>query len=117
MILEMLTEAVRNLNWELVTLSRYQYRRRRPTRLQHRPWQERTFAYELYHQLRILWDKYPKLQKKFVIQAEVRKAYQHIPDFDRMPDFIFISLAPTKILLLSRSSSPPEELSRFVRIL
>lgn len=89
MILEMLIEAVGNLNWELITLSRYQYPARRPIRLKDQPWQERTFAYELYHQLRILWDKNPELQEEFVIQAEVRKAYQHIPDFDRIPDFIF----------------------------
>jgi hypothetical protein len=109
MIVEIIKEALEKLDWQFITPSRYDYRARKRITAEQKTWQERTFAYELYHQLRAICDALPKLKKAFVIHAEVRKAYQHIPDFDRMPDFIFHQPRPgqnfavVEIKLASRS--------------
>ena len=90
-ILDTLEDALKNLDWKFITPSRCNYKdnEQTPIDLKIQKWQERMFAYELYHQLRVRWDANPELQKEFVIHAEVRKAYQRIKDFDWMPDFIF----------------------------
>lgn len=52
---------------------------------------ERPYAYEFYHQIRSLWDNRSELVAPFadvVIQGEVDKGYQAIPDLDRIPDFL-----------------------------
>ena len=53
--------------------------------------QERPFAYEFYHQFRKLWDcgSIPEIvSEDVVIQAEVNKIYQEIPDLKKIPDFL-----------------------------
>jgi len=53
--------------------------------------QERPFAYEFYHQLRILYDNgeiKEFIPNDIIPQAEVHKGYQAIPNLDRVPDFI-----------------------------
>lgn len=52
---------------------------------------ERPYAYEFYHQMRVLWDTRSQLVAPFadvVIQGEVDKGYQTIHDLDRIPDFL-----------------------------
>jgi hypothetical protein len=52
---------------------------------------ERPYAYEFYHQMRVLWDSKSDLVAAFadvVIQAEVDKGYQAIQNLDRIPDFL-----------------------------
>lgn len=53
--------------------------------------QERPFAYEFYHQFRKMWDSGSVLSivsDDVVIQAEVNKRYQEIPELGKMPDFL-----------------------------
>lgn len=53
--------------------------------------QERPFAYEFYHQFRKLWDSGSILTivpTEVVIQAEVNKAYQRMPNLEKIPDFL-----------------------------
>jgi len=89
MILNALQVALSKLDWDFVTPSRVDYSGTEPAEIAAQIWQERLFAYELYHQLRRLWMEHPTLRAHCVIHAEVRKGYQHIPDFDYMPDFLF----------------------------
>lgn len=52
---------------------------------------ERPYAYEFYHQMRVLWDNRSELVAPFedvVIQGEVDKGYQAIQELDRIPDFL-----------------------------
>ncbi len=54
--------------------------------------QERPFAYEFYHQFRKLWDSgcvNMLLPHDIVIQAEVNKSYQNIPNLKTISDFLF----------------------------
>ena len=89
MILNALQEALSKIDWDFVTPSRVDYSGAEPAETATQTWQERLFAYELYHQLRLLWTANPALRACCVIHAEVRKGYQHIPGFDYMPDFLF----------------------------
>lgn len=83
------------------------------------------FAYELYHQLRLIWTKKPELKGKFFIHAEVRKGYQHLKDFDYMPDFLFHLPSPgqnfavVEVKLACRSNASIEadikKLARFAK--
>ena len=60
-------------------------------KLQRQKIQERPFAYEFYHQFRKLWDNgciAGTIPKDIVIQAEVNKNYQQIPDLKKIPDFL-----------------------------
>lgn len=53
--------------------------------------QERPFAYEFYHQFRKMWDCgsiVSIVSSDLVIQAEVNKRYQNIPDCGKIPDFL-----------------------------
>lgn len=53
--------------------------------------QERPFAYEFYHQFRKMWDCgsiVSIVSSDVVIQAEVNKRYQDIPELGKMPDFL-----------------------------
>lgn len=88
-ILDALLQALNNLDWDYVTPSRVDYRGAEPAVIAEQNWQERLFAYELYHQLRLLWTEKPALRACCVIHAEVRKGYQKIAGFDYMPDFLF----------------------------
>ena len=89
MILNALQVALSKLDWDYVTPSRVDYSGAAPVETAAQAWQERIFAYELYHQLRLLWTANPTLRAYCVIHAEVRKGYQHIAGFDYMPDFLF----------------------------
>jgi hypothetical protein len=87
-ILNFLKLALRKLDWDYVTPSRRNYSGNHFVEREQEIWFERLFAYELYHQLRVIWDKTPLLRKQCAIQAEVRKKYQNI-GLDAMPDLIF----------------------------
>jgi hypothetical protein len=89
MILNALQEALSKIDWDFVTPSRVDYSGVEPAEIAAQTWQERLFAYELYHQLRLLWTANPALRACCVIHAEVRKGYQQIEGFDYMPDFLF----------------------------
>ena len=88
MIIDDLLYALSKLDWRYVKPSRFDYSAGDPVEVV-QTWQERMFAYEIYHQLRLLWTVQPERGTGCVIHAEVRKGYQHIADFDFMPDFIF----------------------------
>jgi len=109
MILDLIAKAASQLDWRFITPSPYEYGHNEPVRSDRQVWQERLLAYELYHQLRRIWDEDRSLHEAFIIHAEVRKAYQHIPDFDWMPDYIFHrpepnhNLAVVEIKLASRT--------------
>ena len=88
-ILDVLAIALSKLDWDFVTPSRIDYKKAEPREVAAQNWQERLFAYEIYHQLRLLWENNPLLRSHCVIHAEVRKGYQHKAEFDYMPDFLF----------------------------
>ena len=53
--------------------------------------QERPFTYEFYHQFRKMWDSgsiVSIVSSDVVIQAEVNKIYQGIPECEKIPDFL-----------------------------
>ena len=110
MIIDALKTALSKLDWDFVMPSRVDYSRPEPAEIAAQTWQERIFAYELYHQLRLLWTEQPALRAHCVIHAEVRKGYQHIAGFDYMPDFLFHLPQPdqnhavAEIKLAARSS-------------
>lgn len=82
----LLKTAVSNIDWRYVTLSRRRYNESRVcVKLGDSHWLERPFAYEIYHQLRLIWaaDVFDCL-----IQAEVFKRYQEVKDVKKMPDFL-----------------------------
>jgi hypothetical protein len=95
-ILDALQEALSKLDWSFVTPSSVNYSEAASAESAVQTWQERMFAYELYHQLRLLWTERPPLRAHCVIHAEVRKGYQHKPSFDYMPDFLFHLPQPGK---------------------
>jgi hypothetical protein len=111
MILDALQEALSNLDWDFVTPSRIDYSGATPVKIAEQTWQERLFAYEIYHQLRLLWAEHPALRAHCVIHAEVRKGYQNIANFDYMPDFLFHLPQPgqnravAEVKLAARSST------------
>jgi hypothetical protein len=84
-----LCETVQDRNLKFVAPSRYVYGGGAPYEAAMQTWQERMFAYELYHQLRLIWDKDPKLADHSLIHADISKGYQKIKDFDYMPDLLF----------------------------
>jgi len=99
MIVDSVEQALQSLDWKYITLSPYldniykvPWNHLLPVLFN--VWQERVVAYELYHQLRLIWSANPDLQKRCIIQAEVRKGYQQILKLDKMPDFIFHQRIP-----------------------
>jgi hypothetical protein len=85
-IVEALLTAVNNIDWRYVTLSRRRYNETHNcTGLGDPHWLERPFAYEIYHQLRRVWEANVF---ECVIQAEVFKKYQQIQDLKKMPDLL-----------------------------
>jgi hypothetical protein len=86
--LDLLKEALANVNWKYVTLSRFNYEDGKPRLNQDYEWYERPFAYEIYHQLRCIWDKDKRFEADSLIQGEVFKDYQEIKNMNKMPDFI-----------------------------
>lgn len=81
-LVEMVKEALENINLEYVKLSRLAYDR---NAREHPVFQEKPFAYEFYHQYRKL---YENNFDDTVIQAEVNKSSQGYPNCQKMPDFI-----------------------------
>jgi hydroxypyruvate isomerase len=80
--------AVENIDWQFVTLSRSQYANGYEPLGQSDPrWQERPFAYEIYHQLRYIWGQ-KNWDTSYTIQAEVLKSYQKIFEVNKMPDLL-----------------------------
>jgi hypothetical protein len=87
--LDLPSTALKNLDWRCVTLSRVQYEHgQKPTGIGNPHWLERPFAYELYHQLRLIWSE-EQFESDCVIHSEVYKKYQQIKDLEKMPDFLF----------------------------
>jgi hypothetical protein len=88
-VLETLKAAIDNLDWRYVTLSRRRYGNTYVcTGLGDSHWLERPFAYEIYHQLRLIWAA-GQFDLLCLIQAEVLKKYQGIRDITKMPDLLF----------------------------
>ena len=90
-ILQLIGIALSKLDWSYVTLSRVHYfdGKRAPEAKGEFRWQERPFAYELYHQLRLIWDG-ASFDSDCVIHSEVAKEYQKIKELgDKIPDFLF----------------------------
>src|SRR5260370_35144885 len=88
--IDLLRKALENLDWNYVTLSRVQYFQEKnpPQSANKAHWLERPIAYDLYHQLRCLWET-NTFDSDCVIHAEVYKKYQAIKNLDKMPDFLF----------------------------
>ena len=89
MILNALETALSRIDWDFATPSRIDYSGVEPHEIAAQKWQERVFAYVLYHQLRVLWNGNRELRDHCIIHTEVRKHYQKIAGFDYMPDFLF----------------------------
>jgi hypothetical protein len=88
-MLDEMTKAISNIDWSFVTLSRLRYDgSHEPVAIGERRWQERQFAYEIYHQLRCLWREKP-FEAGCVLHPEVLKTYQEIRHLNKMPDFLF----------------------------
>src|SRR5882724_996059 len=84
-MVDQIETALAQLDWRYVRLSRLRYANSRIKTGDPR-WLERPFAYEIYHQLRCIWDKEPEFD--CVIQAEVFKHYQEIRELAKMPDLL-----------------------------
>src|SRR5438874_397838 len=84
-MVDQIETALEQLNWHYVRLSRLRYANSRVKTGDPR-WLERPFAYEIYHQLRCIWDRESEFD--CVIQAEVFKHYQEIRELDKMPDLL-----------------------------
>jgi len=122
-MLHVIRRAVENIDWRFVRLSRLRYEGYIPVVLGDLHWLERPFAYEIYHQLRLIWSE----ALDCVIQAEVLKRYQEIRDLEKMPDLLFHvpdsrrNLAVVEIKLAANNYKPLKEdlakLTLFRRIL
>ena len=94
MIVNAVKLCLENMNKKFVDLSRLKFdelNNRLKETLQEQKIQERPFAYEFYHQFRKLCDSRSILgivSADVVIQAEVNKTYQQIPDLKKIPDFL-----------------------------
>ena len=113
-MIETLKAAVDKIEWKYVELSRQNYRNTTEyTDLGAPHWLERPFAYEIYHQLRILWNA-GAAPRNCVIHAEVLKGYQHIKDINSMPDFLFHDPAPggrsIAVVEIKLASNPKKEI-------
>lgn len=87
-VLKSISTAVETIDWRFVTLSRLQYANGLEPIGQNDPrWQERPFAYEIYHKLRCYWEK-QHWDTPYAIQAEVLKTYQEIRQVNKMPDLL-----------------------------
>jgi hypothetical protein len=94
MIINAIKLSLENMNRKFVDLSRLRFddlSNALKKTLQKQKIQERPFAYEFYHQFRILWDSESIqgiVSEGLVIQAEVNKTYQYIPNLKKIPDFL-----------------------------
>lgn len=94
MLIKAIKLSLENMNSKFTDLSRLQFDKINQTlikKLKKQKIQERPFAYEFYHQFRKLWDSgciIGLFSEDIVIQAEVDKGYQDIPNLDKIPDFL-----------------------------
>ena len=94
MLIKAIKLSLENMNGKFTDLSRLQFDKINQTlieKLKKQKIQERPFAYEFYHQFRKLWDSgciIGLFSEDIVIQAEVDKGYQDIPNLDKIPDFL-----------------------------
>ncbi len=95
MLIEVVKTALMRMDKKFTELSRLKFdeisgelRRK----LEEQKIQERPFAYEFYHQLRKMYESKNQLSsiipEDVIVQAEVHKGYQEIPNLNRMPDFL-----------------------------
>lgn len=94
MLVNAIKLSLENMNKKFTNLSRLRFDEIDQTlkeKLQEQKILERPFAYEFYHQFRKLWNGGCILSiasEDIVIQAEVNKTYQRIPNLNKMPDFL-----------------------------
>lgn len=94
MLIKAIKLSLENMNGKFTDLSRLKFDQIDQIlreKLQEQKIQERPFAYEFYHQFRKLWDSgciIGLFSEDIVIQAEVDKGYQDIPNLDKIPDFL-----------------------------
>ena len=94
MLIKAIKVSLENMNGKFTDLSRLQFDQINQTlreKLKKQKIQERPFAYEFYHQFRKLWDSgciIGLFSEDIVIQAEVDKRYQGIPNLNKIPDFL-----------------------------
>ncbi|MHA1208814.1 MAG: hypothetical protein ACTSP1_13140 [Candidatus Freyarchaeota archaeon] len=124
MIINAVKSCLENMNEKFVDLSRMKFDKLRNELKEHfleQKVQERPFAYEFYHQFRKLWDSgsIPRIASEdVVIQAEVNKIYQSIPNLGKIPDFLLHepstneNLAVIEFKVLSNSSNISSDISR-----
>ncbi len=94
MLLNAIKLSLENMNRKFTDLSKLEFDEIDKTfrkKLIEQKIQERPFAYEFYHQFRKMWDSgsiVSIVSDEVVIQAEVNKRYQEIPECKKMPDFL-----------------------------
>lgn len=94
MLIKAIKLSLENMNGKFTDLSRLKFDQIDQIlreKLQEQKIQERPFAYEFYHQFRKLWDSgciIGLFSEDIVIQAEVSKKYQDIPNLNKIPDFL-----------------------------
>lgn len=94
MLINAICNSLENMNKKFTNLSRLRFDEiygQLKEKIESQKIQERPFAYEFYHQFRKLWESgyiLTVVPENIVIQAEVNKRYQNIPNLDKMPDFL-----------------------------
>lgn len=94
MLINVICNSLENMNKKFTNLSRLKFDEingQLKEKIINQKIQERPFAYEFYHQFRKLWESgyiITVIPENIVIQAEVSKRYQNIPNLDKMPDFL-----------------------------
>jgi hypothetical protein len=94
MIVKIIKLCLEKMNKQFVNLSKLRFDEisgELKNILQEQKIQERPFVYEFYHQFRKMWDNEDIreiLSEKVIIQAEVNKNYQGIPDLRKIPDIL-----------------------------
>ena len=94
MIISAIKLSLENMNRKFTDLSKLRFDeigQKLKEKLQEQKIQERPFAYEFYHQFGKFWDSGSIMgivSEDIVIQAEINKGYQQIPNLNKMPDFL-----------------------------
>jgi len=96
MLIEIVKTALMRMDSKFTDLSRLKFdeiSRELRKKLEEQKIQERPFAYEFYHQLRKMYESEDQklssiIPEDVIVQAEVHKGYQEIPNLSRMPDFL-----------------------------
>ena len=93
-LIKVIKTALTRMDRKFTDLSRLEFdeiSKKLREKLEEQKIQERPFAYEFYHQLRKMYENRELsniVPEEVVIQAEVNKCYQGIPNLDRIPDFL-----------------------------